>query len=155
MKKYNYIAITFAFLSLTGCGDGIDLPSLGVETDLNKIILPDNNINLIQVELKDNSVPMEKVGIHSEEDFARIREKKDVEEPWITGYQMLKESSFSQKETDTYPVAYIVRGAAVTIDGATVGENYINAARGASITYQQALRWKIENDDEYADKAVE
>ena len=51
MKKYNYIAITFAFLSLTGCGDGIDLPSLGVETDLNKIILPDNNINLIQVEL--------------------------------------------------------------------------------------------------------
>ena len=97
MKKYNYIAITFAFLSLTGCGDGIDLPSLGVETDLNKIILPDNNINLIQVELKDNSVPMEKVGIHSEEDFARIREKKDVEEPWITGYQMLKESSFSQK----------------------------------------------------------
>mgnify|MGYP000614876598 FL=1 len=117
MKKYNYIAITFAFLSLTGCGDGIDLPSLGVETDLNKIILPDNNINLIQVELKDNSVPMEKVGIHSEEDFARIREKKDVEEPWITGYQMLKESSFSQKETDTYPVAYIVRGAAVTING--------------------------------------
>ena len=59
MKKYNYIAITFAFLSLTGCGDGIDLPSLGVETDLNKIILPDNNINLIQVELKDNSVPMD------------------------------------------------------------------------------------------------
>ena len=50
MKKYNYIAITFAFLSLTGCGDGIDLPSLGVETDLNKIILPDNNINLIQAE---------------------------------------------------------------------------------------------------------
>lgn len=78
-----------------------------------------------------------------------------MEEPWITGYQMLKESSFSQKNTDTYPVEYIVRGAAVTINGATVGENYINAARGASIAYQQALRWKIENDDEYAAKAVE
>ena len=32
-----------------------------------------------------------------------------MEEPWITGYQMLKESSFSQKNTDTYPVEYIVR----------------------------------------------
>ena len=99
MKKIYYLAAAFVALSFAGCGDGVDLPSLGVETDLNKIILPDNNINLVQVELKDNSVPMEKVGIHSEEDFARIREKKDVEEPWITGYQMLKESSFSQKNT--------------------------------------------------------
>lgn len=155
MRKIYCIAAAFVLFSFAGCGDGVDLPSLGVETDLNKIILPDNNANLVQVELKDNSVPMEKVGIHSEEDFARIREKKDVEEPWITGYQMLKESSFSQKNTDTYPVEYIVRGAAVTINGATVGENYINAARGASIAYQQALRWKIENDDEYAAKAVE
>lgn len=97
MRKICCIAAAFVLFSFAGCGDGVDLPSLGVETDLNKIILPDNNVNLVQVELKDNSVPMEKVGIHSEEDFARIREKKDVEEPWITGYQMLKESSFSQK----------------------------------------------------------
>ena len=101
MRKIYCIAAAFVLFSFAGCGDGVDLPSLGVETDLNKIILPDNNINLVQVELKDNSVPMEKVGIHSEEDFARIREKKDMEEPWITGYQMLKESSFSQKNTDT------------------------------------------------------
>lgn len=31
----------------------------------------------------------------------------------------------------------------------------MNAARGATIVYQQALRWKIEQDDEYAAKAVE
>lgn len=31
----------------------------------------------------------------------------------------------------------------------------MNAARGATIAYQQALRWKIEQDDEYAAKAVE
>lgn len=76
MRKICCIAAAFVLFSFAGCGDGVDLPSLGVETDLNKIILPDNNVNLVQVELKDNSVPMEKVGIHSEEDFARIREKK-------------------------------------------------------------------------------
>ena len=29
----------------------------------------------------------------------------------------------------------------------------MNAARGATIAYQQALRWKIEQDDEYAAKS--
>ena len=61
MRKIYCIAAAFVLFSFAGCGDGVDLPSLGVETDLNKIILPDNNINLVQVELKDNSVPMEKV----------------------------------------------------------------------------------------------
>lgn len=149
MKKLYYIAVSFAFLSLTGCGDGIDLSRVGVETDLNKIPLPENNTNLIQVELKDNAVPMKVAGIHTEEDFARIREKlEEGAEPWVSGYNLLKESSFSQKNSDTYPTELIKRG----VSG---DENYINAARGASIAYQQALRWKIEEDDEYAAKAVE
>ncbi len=60
---------------------------------------------------------------------------------------MLEESSFAQKDTETWPVDWIKRG----VSG---DENYMNAARGASIAYQQALRWKIEGDDEYAAKAV-
>ena len=149
MKKLYYIAAAFAFVSLAACGDGVDLPSPDVETDLNKIPLPDNELNLVQVELKANTEPMTHPGFHAEEDFERIREKLAAgEEPWASAYQLLEESNFAQKNTDTYPVEMIKRG----ISG---DENYINAARGASIIYQQALRWKIEGDEDYAKKAVE
>ncbi len=142
MKKLCYIAAAFAFVSLAACGDGVDLPSPDVETDLNKIPLPDK-------ELKANTEPMTHPGFHAEEDFERIREKLAAgEEPWASAYQLLEESNFAQKNTDTYPVEMIKRG----ISG---DENYINAARGASIIYQQALRWKIEGDEDYAKKAVE
>ena len=58
MKKIYYITAVFATLFLVGCGDGIDLPGVNVETDLNKIPLPDNNVNLEQVELKPSTEPM-------------------------------------------------------------------------------------------------
>ena len=149
MKKIYYITAVFATLFLVGCGDGIDLPGVNVETDLNKIPLPDNNVNLEQVELKPSTEPMLHEGLHTEEDFQRIRDKKAAgEEPWVSAYQLLVESQFSQKTADTYPTEWIKRG----ISG---DENYMNAARGATIVYQQALRWKIEQDDEYAAKAVE
>lgn len=149
MKKIYYIAVVFAILFLAGCGDGIDLPGVNVETDLNKIPLPDNNVNLEQVELKPSTEPMLHEGLHTEEDFQRIRDKKAAgEEPWVSAYQLLVESQFSQKTADTYPTEWIKRG----VSG---DENYMNAAKGATIAYQQALRWKIEQDDEYAAKAVE
>ena len=148
MKKIYYIAAAFTFMSFTACGDGVDLPNPGVETDLNKIPLPENELDLVQVELKDDAEPMVHPGFHAEEDFARIREKLEAgEEPWVSAYKMLEESSFAQKDTETWPVDWIKRG----VSG---DENYMNAARGASIAYQQALRWKIEGDDEYAAKAV-
>ena len=103
MKKIYYIAVVFAILFLAGCGDGIDLPGVNVETDLNKIPLPDNNVNLEQVELKPSTEPMLHEGLHTEEDFQRIRDKKAAgEEPWVSAYQLLVESQFSQKTADTY-----------------------------------------------------
>ena len=109
---------------LVGCGDGIDLPGVNVETDLNKIPLPDNNVNLEQVELKPSTEPMLHEGLHTEEDFQRIRDKKAAgEEPWVSAYQLLVESQFSQKTADTYPTEWIKRG----VSG---DENYMNAARG-------------------------
>lgn len=82
MKKIYYITAVFATLFLVGCGDGIDLPGVNVETDLNKIPLPDNNVNLEQVELKPSTEPMLHEGLHTEEDFQRIRDKKAAgEEP--------------------------------------------------------------------------
>lgn len=148
MKKIYYITATLAFLSLTGCGDGVDFPGVNVETDLNKIPLPDNEINLVQVELKSADTPMLHGGFHSAADYERITEKLNAEEePWISGYKLLEESSFAQKDTETWPVEWIKRG----VSG---DENYMNAARGATIAYQQAIRWRIEKDDEYAAKAV-
>ena len=126
MKKIYYITAVFATLFLVGCGDGIDLPGVNVETDLNKIPLPDNNVNLEQVELKPSTEPMLHEGLHTEEDFQRIRDKKAAgEEPWISAYQLLVESQFSQKTADTYPTEWIKRG----VSG---DENYMNAARGGT-----------------------
>lgn len=149
MKKLYVIAAAFTLLSLTGCGDGIDFDSPGVETDLFKIPLPENNVGLVQVESKPATEPMSHAGIHTEADFERIRQKlSEGAEPWTTAYEVLKNNSFSHKNTDTYPTEWIKRG----ISG---DENYANAMRAAAIIYQQALRWKIEGDTEYADKAVE
>ena len=58
---------------------------VNVETDLNQIPLPDNNVNLEQAELKPSTEPMLHEGLHTEEDFQRIRDKKAAgEEPWVS-----------------------------------------------------------------------
>lgn len=87
-------------------------------------------------------------GLHTEEDFVRIREKLEAEEePWVSAYELLKTSAFAQKNSDSWPNEWIKRGIAGD-------ENYMNAAKAASTIYQLALRWKIEQDDEYAARAV-
>lgn len=150
MKKLYYLVAGLAIFAATACGDGIDLPAAGVETDLNKIPLPENSADLLQVELQPETEPMKHVGgLHTEEDFERIRQKlADEEEPWVGGYELLKNSVYAQKNSETWPTEWIKRG----VSG---DENYMNAARGAAIAYQLALRWKIEEDDEYAAKAVD
>ena len=57
-------------------------------------------------------------------------------------------AGFSQSTAATNPVPTIIRGGGV-------GENYINAAQGASIAYQNALRWKIDGSEEHAKHAVD
>ena len=105
---------------------------------------------------KDSSVPMKHVGgIHTPDDFVRIREKIQAgEEPWATGYQQLLKNSHTQKNWNgPHPTEYIIRGG-VTPNG---NENYMNAARSAAAAYQLALIYHIglvENPREYADRAV-
>lgn len=153
MKIY-FLVASFAFLSLSACGDGLNLPDLpgGVEKDLEKIPLPEDLDGLVEIESKDISVPLKHYmdgvyALHTEDDFKRIRQYKEMT-PWKEGYEKLKSSEYSQLGWNkNAPVETIKRG----VSG---DENYINAARGAAAAYQMGLRWKIENNSEYAKKAV-
>ena len=87
-------------------------------------------------------------GLHTEADFVRIRQQlSEGNEKVVAAYNKLKSAAYAQSSAATYPVETIVRGGGV-------GENYINAARGASIAYQNALRWKIDGSEANARHAV-
>jgi len=87
-------------------------------------------------------------GMHTEADFERIRQQLKDGNPTVTeAYNKLKAAEYSQAGVATYPVETIVRGG-------SGGQNYINAARGATMAYQNALRWKIEGTKANADAAV-
>ena len=86
-------------------------------------------------------------GLHTQADFDRIRRQlAEGNETVAAAYKVLKEAAYSQSNCATYPVETIVRGGS--------GENYINAARGAAIAYQNALRWKIDGTKAHAENAV-
>lgn len=87
-------------------------------------------------------------GLHTEADFARIRRQLDEGNEVVTAaYQVLKNAAYAQPSAATSPVETIVRGGGV-------GENYMNAARGAAIAYQNALIWKIDGSEAHARHAV-
>lgn len=145
MKK---IYILLVIILFTACGQDIDLPGINAETDLEKIPLPEDLTDLMQVELKPDNTPMLHVGgLHSNEDFQRIKSNLN-NTPWKEGWELLKASNYAQLTFTTHPTETIVRGGGS-------GENYMNAARGAAAAYQLGLRWKIEDDARYAAKAVE
>lgn len=88
-------------------------------------------------------------GLHTQADFDRIKQQLADGNPIVTAaYQVLKNAAYAQSSAGTNPVASIVRGGGS-------GENYINAARGAAIAYQNALRWKIEDNKSCANHAVD
>lgn len=87
-------------------------------------------------------------GLHTNADFERIKAQLAAGNEKVTrAYNILKNADFAQPSCATWPVETIIRGAGA--------ENYINAARGASIAYQNALRWKIEDNEACAKHAVE
>lgn len=87
-------------------------------------------------------------GMHTDEDFARIRRQLAEGNPTVKeAWQKLKTAEYAQPTIQTWPVETIVRGGGS-------GENYINAARGATMAYQNALRWKIEGTEANAKAAV-
>lgn len=88
-------------------------------------------------------------GLHTYKDFERIRQQIANNNPMVTAaYNILKNAEYAQSTTATYPTEIVVRGGGV-------GENYINCCRGATIAYQNALRWQIEGNRECAQHAVD
>lgn len=85
---------------------------------------------------------------HTAADFERVKSQKTSNSKVRSAYQVLINAEYSQSTINTYPVETIVRGGGV-------GENYINAARGATMAYQNALRWKIDGTEDNARKAVQ
>lgn len=87
-------------------------------------------------------------GLHTQADFDRVRRQLAEGNGRVkAAHDVLKNAAYAQPGVQTWPVETIVRGGGV-------GENYINAARGATMAYQNALRWKIEDNRACADAAV-
>ncbi len=85
--------------------------------------------------------------LHTDADFARIKEQIRTNSKVLQAYNVLTSADYSQSNVVSYPVETIVRGGGV-------GENYINAARGATMAYQNALRWRIDGSEAHAQNAV-
>ena len=86
--------------------------------------------------------------LHTQEDFDRVKALLEANDPTaVAAYNRLKANGYSQSNVQTWPTEWIIRGGGV-------GENYMNAARGATMAYQNALRWKISGDKAHADRAV-
>lgn len=87
-------------------------------------------------------------GLHTQADFDRVKAQLAAGHEKVTAaYNVLKTAAYAQPNVQTNPVETIVRGGGS-------GENYINAARGATMAYQNALRWKIEGNEACARGAV-
>jgi len=86
-------------------------------------------------------------GLHTQVDFDRVKQLlADGDETVTAAYNVLKTAQYAQASCGSSPTETIVRGGS--------GENYINAARGATIAYQNALRWRIEDNENCAKNAV-
>ena len=87
-------------------------------------------------------------GLHTQADFDRIKKQLANGNKKVTeAMNKLRMAEYAQPTAGTYPTETIVRGGS--------GENYINTCRGAAIAYQNALRWKIEDNQACAKHAVE
>lgn len=87
-------------------------------------------------------------GLHTQADFDRVRALLSAGNERVTAaYNVLRNAEYAQPAVATWPVEVVNRGGSGT-------QNYLNAARGAAMAYQNGLRWKIEGNTECAAAAV-
>jgi len=84
----------------------------------------------------------------TQEDIDRAKKLifEDKDEYMVRAWDILCTNQYAQTTSATWPTENVQRG--------LTGDNYMNAARGAHIAFQNALRWKISGDRAHADKAV-
>lgn len=86
--------------------------------------------------------------LHTEADFARIREKvQNEEEPWASAWNNLITDGISQLGKTPAPLETVIRGGD--------GQNFGRLVAEIRFSYALALRWKISGDDRYGDLAVD
>jgi hypothetical protein len=99
------------------------------------------------------SVPMKRGGLHTEEDFKRVRQKLAAgEEPWLSGWNKLVSNPRAQTTWKANPVVKLIRGGNSREEPDP--DNYSRAMNDAAAAYQLALRWKISGDDSFAQAGI-
>ena len=85
--------------------------------------------------------------MHTEADFARMREKIAAgAQPWVAGWNALTSSGRASVSASPNPLETVVRGGD--------GENFRTMVEDLERAYQFAVRWKVSGDTAYADRAV-
>lgn len=150
MNIKNYFLTAAIVCFCISCGDGVNLPSIGTETDLTKIPKPTVNENLIEVQFKDETLPMDhNGGLHTPEDFERVKKNRDSE-PWKTQLEMLRASGYAKSNYSPRPQETITR-----YGGSGYRGNYMLAEKDVAAAYQTGLRYHLGDGEEYAKKTVE
>ncbi|QLA83845.1 hypothetical protein EXV95_17190 [Acidovorax sp. JMULE5] len=88
-------------------------------------------------------------GLHTDADFARMRTKiAEGAAPWVSGWNALQNSGHSSLSADMWPhpLAVVIRGGD--------GQNFGTMIKDMQRAYQLALRWKVSQENAYADRAV-
>lgn len=88
--------------------------------------------------------------LHTEADFERMRSKVDAKaSPWTDGWKLLIDNRHADLKWTPNPQTEIHRNDGMNSD------NYMTFVNDVAAAYACALRWKVSDDERYADKAVE
>lgn len=108
---------------------------------------------LVYIDTLAPTVPMKHGGLHTAEDFVRVKAKLAAgAAPWTSGWNKLIANPRAQLTYTANPVVKLVRGGNSTEEPDP--DNYGRAMNDVAAAYQLALRWKISGDNTYAQAAV-
>ncbi|MGY5354147.1 alginate lyase family protein [Wenyingzhuangia sp. IMCC45467] len=154
-KRYRFIKPIFivsAIVCLVMACSSSSVNNEDIDNDKDTIVTVDPN--KLAIDTLPSSVPLKHVGaLHTEEDFARVRAKLAIQaEPWLSGWNKLINNSHAQASYTPNPVVKLVRGGNSREEPDP--DNYGRAFHDVAAAYQLALRWKISEDDQYAETAI-